>query len=168
MNLTLSYSNPGALETECLAVVVVDQGEKDKPVPAILGGNQAIQNAASDLLSSGEVSGKTLETVMIHRPQGLKARRLLLVGGGKAKDFSTSELRKLAGTAVRYVKPKQIHSLAVLLPDTAPGSADSVKAAVEGSYVGNFDSDTYKSDRKNQQIEDLTLLLPGNADRGAM
>jgi len=168
MNITLSYSNPAELETECLAVVIVDQGEKDKPAPVVLGGNQAVQNAASDLLTSGEVSGKMFETVMIHRPTGLKARRLLLVGGGKAKDFSLSELRKLAGTAVRFLKPKQIRSLAFLLPDMASGAADAVKAAVEGAYVGNFDPDTYKSDRKDQLIQEITLLAPAGSDRVAI
>jgi leucyl aminopeptidase len=168
MKTTLSYSNPAGLETECLAVVVVDQGEKDKPAPTVLGGNQAVQSAASELLASGEVSGKMFETAVIHRPQGLKARRLLLVGGGKAKDFSSSELRKLAGTAVRYLKPKQIRSLVFLLPDIASGAADAVKAAVEGAYVGNFDPDTYKSDRKDQRIEELTLLTPASADRVAL
>ncbi len=168
MKTTLSYTNPAETDAECLAVVIVDQGEKDKPAPVVLGGNQAVQSAASDLLVSGEVSGKMFETVMIHRPQGLKARRLLLVGGGKGKDFSLSELRKLAGTAVRFLKPKQIRSLAFLLPDTASGAADAVKAAVEGAYVGNFDSDTYKSDRKDQLIQEITLLAPAGADRGAI
>ena len=168
MKITLSYSNSAELETECLAVVIVDQGEKDKPAPVVLGGNQAVQNAASDLLTSGEVSGKMFETVMIHRPTGLKARRLLLVGGGKAKDFSLSELRKLTGTAVRFLKPRQIRSLAFLLPDLASGAADAVKAAVEGAYVGNFDPDTYKSDRKDQLIQEITLLAPAGADRGAL
>ena len=85
MKTTLSYSNPADFQTECLAVVVVDQGEKDKPAPAILGADQTVQSAAADLLASGEVSGKALETVVIHHPQGLKARRLLLVGGGDRK-----------------------------------------------------------------------------------
>jgi len=168
MKTTLSYSNPAELETECLAVVVVDQGEKDKPAPSLLGGNQAIQSAASDLVASGEVSGKMLDTIMVHRPQGLKARRLLLVGGGKAKDFSLSELRKLAGTALRFLKPRKIRSLAFLLPEIVSGAADAVKAAVEGAYVGNFDPDTYKSDRKDQLIQELTLLAPVSADRGAI
>jgi leucyl aminopeptidase len=168
MKITLSYANPAETEAECLAVVVVDRGEKDKPAPAILGGSQAVQNAASDLLASGEVTGKILETVMVHRPQGLKARRLLLVGGGKANDFSSFELRKVAGTAVRFLKPKQIRSLAFLLPEVSTGAADAVKAAVEGAYVGNFDPDTYKSDRKDQLIQELTLLAPAGADRGAL
>jgi leucyl aminopeptidase len=168
MKTTLCYANPAETETECLAVVVVDRGEKDKPAPAILGGSQAVQNAASDLLASGEVTAKIFETVMVHRPQGLKAGRLLLVGGGKAKDFSSFELRKLAGTAVRFLKPKQIRSLAFLLPEMTSGAADTVKAAVEGAYVGNFDADTYKSDRKDQRIEEFTLLAPAGADRGAL
>jgi len=168
MKTTLSYSNPAEVPTECLAVVVVDQGENDKPAPAILGGNQAVQSAAADLLSSGEVSGKALETVVIHHPQGLKARRLLLVGGGKATDFSSSELRKLAGTALRFLKPRKIRSLAFLLPEMPSGAADTVKAAVEGAYVGDFDADTYKSDRKDQRIEELTLLAPASAERAAL
>jgi len=167
MKTALSYSNPAELETECLAVVMVDQGEKNKPAPAVLGGNQAVQNAASDLLASGEVSGKMFETVMVHRPQGLTARRLLLVGGGKAKDFSLSELRKLTGTALRFLKPRKIRSLAFLLPEVA-STADAVKAAVEGAYVGNFDPDTYKSDRKDQLIQELTLLAPAGTDRDAL
>ena len=168
MKTVLSYSNPADVETECLAVVVVDQGEKDKPAPAVLGGNQAVQSAAAELLTSGEVSGKMFETVVIHRPQGLKARRLLLAGGGKAKDFSSSDLRKLAGTALRYLKPKQIRSLALLLPEVPSETADAVKAAIEGAYVGDFDADTYKSDRKDQRIEELTLLVPASADRAAL
>ena len=168
MKTVLSYSNPADVETECLAVVAVDQGEKDKPAPTILGGNQAVQSAAAELLTSGEVSGKMFETVVVHRPQGLKARRLLLVGSGKAKDFSSSDLRKLAGTALRYLKPKQIRSLALLLPDMPSGTADAVKAAIEGAYAGDFDADTYKSDRKDQRIEELTLLAPASADRTAL
>jgi leucyl aminopeptidase len=168
MKTALSYSNPAEFDSECLAVVVVDRGEKDKPAPAILGGNQAVASAAADLLAGGEVSGKMFETTVIHRPQGLKAKRLLLVGGGKAKDFSSSELRKLVGTALRYLKPKQIRSLAFVLPEMATGAADTVKSAVEGAWVGDFDSDTYKSDRKDQHIGELTLLAPASADHVAL
>jgi len=168
MKTILSYCNPAELDTECLAVVVVDQGDKDKPAPAILGGDQAVQKAASELLTSGEVSGKMFETVVIHRPQGLKARRLLLVGAGKAKDFSSYDLRKLAGTALRFLKPRKLRSLALLLPEMPSGVADTVKAAVEGAYVGDFDADIYKSDRKDQRIGEVTLLAPVGADRAGL
>jgi leucyl aminopeptidase len=165
MKIALFYSNPAEVETECLVAVVVDQGEKDKPHPTLLTEDTAVQKAASELLASGEISGKLFETVMMHRPSGLKARRLLLVGGGKAKYFSAHELRKLAGTAVRVLKPKQIRALSFLLPVLESGAPDAVKAIVEGAFVGNFDPDTYKSDRKDQRIDELTIVAPATADR---
>lgn len=165
MKIALSYAAPAEIDTECLAAIVVDQEEKNTPVPVLLGGDSALRPAAGELLASGEVSGKSCETVLVHRPQGVKARRLLLVGGGKGKDFSAFDLRKAAGTAVRYVKPKKIRSLAILLPELATGATDAVKAVVEGAFVGNFDPDTYKSDRKDQQVEELTVVAPAMADR---
>ena len=101
MNTKLSFSVPSQVETECLVVVVLDRGEKDKPSVTIELSDAAVRDAAKDVISSGEVTGKNFETTLLHRPAGLKAKRLLLLGGGKAKHFSAAELRKLAGAAVR-------------------------------------------------------------------
>ena len=161
MKTTLSFSAPAELETECLVVAVVDEGEKDKPQPRILSSDKAVQSAAADLLSSGEVSGKLFETVMMHRPGGLRARRLLFVGGGKAKNFTSHELRKLAGTATRFLKPKNIRTFAVALPQLESGDELSARAVIEGAFIGNFDPDTYKSDRKDQRVEELTIVAAG-------
>src|SRR5438270_8615667 len=132
MNVKLLFDPAAQLETECLAVAVVDEGSAKDPKPVLLTDDAAVRNAAADLLSSGEVTGKIFETVMVHRPQGLKARRLLLIGGGKAKNFSAYELRKVAGTAVRFLKPKAITSLAFLTPSNWGGNAD---LAAQSTYV---------------------------------
>src|ERR1700759_5015424 len=108
MKINLSQSAPAELETECLAVVVLDRGEK-KEIKAFVDTSDAIvTEAAAEVINSGEVTGKIFETNLLHRPAKLKAKRLLLIGGGKAKNFSLFELRKLAGTAVRFLKPKGI------------------------------------------------------------
>src|SRR5947209_11041043 len=111
MQTSLSVSNAASIETECLAVAVVDTGDKDSRAE-LLAASDAVRAAAAELIASGEVTGKIFEAVMIHRPQGLQAKRLLLVGGGKAKNFSSYELRKVAGTAVRFLKPKGIRNVA--------------------------------------------------------
>jgi len=49
-----------------------------------------------------------LEVTLLHFPQGLAAQRLLILGAGKKDKFGTAELRKLAGTAVRTLKSKQV------------------------------------------------------------
>jgi len=179
MNTKLSSSVPSQLETDCLVVVVLDSSkldsskedhsEKDKPAPAVECADAAVREAAKDVIASGEVTGKSFETTLLHRPAGLKAKRLLLVGGGKAKNFSAAELRKLAGAAVRTLKSKSIRSFAFALPanGTAAGVSanDAVRAIVEGAFVGNFDPGYYKSDRddKDQKIDAVTIVVLGDA-----
>ena len=65
-----------------------NNGDKsDKPDPRLQTGDKAVIAAAADLIASGEVTGKMLETTLLHKPAGLKAKRLLLIGGGKAKSL---------------------------------------------------------------------------------
>ena len=161
MKTTLSLSSPALLETECLVAVVLDRGEKDKMDAFVSASDNAVLQAASAVIASGDVAAKMFETIWLHAPSGLKAKRLLLVGGGKSKAFSTAELRKLAGAAVRALKPRSLRSLAFLLPEAIP-AADGVRAVVEGAIVGDFDPDTYKSDRKDQSVHSITVVTSGN------
>jgi leucyl aminopeptidase len=175
MNTNLSSSVPSQLETDCLVVVVLDRSEdrqksdrseKDKPAPALESSDAAVREGAMDVLSSGEVTGKAFETTLLHNPTGLKAKRLLLLGGGKAKAFSAAELRKLAGAAVRTLKGKSIRTFAFVLPESAVAANEGVRAIVEGAFVGDFDPGYYKSDRKDkdndQKIDEVTVVVPGD------
>ena len=68
-----------------------------------------------ELYDSGEFTGKALEIAILHHPAGFKAKRLVLAGGGKREKFDASELRKLTGAAVRTLKSKGVHSIALAL-----------------------------------------------------
>ena len=114
MKTNLSFSTPAEVETECLVAIVLDRtekdktektcGNKDKPQVSIETSDAAVKDAAADVIAGGEVTGKPFETTLLHRPAKLKAKRLLLLGGGKAKTFSAFDLRRLAGAAVRTLK----------------------------------------------------------------
>jgi leucyl aminopeptidase len=41
----------------------------------------------------------------------------------------------------------------------------AVKNIIEGAFVGNFDPDTYKSDRKDQQIDSFTVVASSSYDQ---
>src|SRR6185437_7897475 len=170
MKTEISFSSPSQVETECLVAVVLDRGENGKSNPSLQTSDKAVSAAAADLLASGELTGKIFETTLIHRPQGVKAKRLLLVGGGKAANFSGYELRKLAGTAVRFLKPRSIRAFTFIAPEGWSGgdAADAVKAVAEGAFVGNFDPDTYKSDRKDQRVEQMTVVAPGKQEEARL
>ncbi len=150
-----------------MVAVVLDHstssGEKDKkPDLKVSTSDPAVQAVAADLLSSGEVSGKNFETNLLHKPVSLKAKRLLLISGGSAKKFSSYDLRRIAGTAVRCLKSRGIRSFAFIAPAGIPAE-DSVRAIVEGAHVGNFDPDYYRSDRKDQKIDELIVIASGEA-----
>src|SRR5271157_2508068 len=171
MNITLSTALASQIETECLVVTVVDAAEKsdnganDKPLPQLLTDDAAVSAAAADLIASGEVTGKAMESTLLHKPAGLKAKRLLLVGGGKAKSFAASDVRKIAGAALRAIKGKDLKSFAIVAPATLGiSAAEAAKVIVEGAYVGSFDPDYYKSDRKVQSIDELTIIAPASSD----
>ena len=161
MKINLSFSTPAEVQTECLAVVVLDQSSNEKPEASATTTDGAVHAAAEEVIASGELSGRIFETALVHHPANLKARRLLLLGGGKANKFSSFELRKLAGAAVRFLKPRGLRELAFVVPESIPAE-EAAKAVVEGAFVGDYDPDTYKSDRKNQKTESLTVVAQGN------
>src|SRR6266852_4537965 len=158
MKTNLSFSTSAEVETECLVAVALDRGEKDRPQISIETSDAAVKDAATDVIASGEATGKAFETTLLHHPAKLKAKRLLLLGGGKAKVFSAFELRRLSGAAVRTLKSRGLRSFAFITPEVGLKAEDAVKAIVEGAFVGNFDPDYYKSDRKDQKIDALTVV----------
>jgi leucyl aminopeptidase len=173
MRTQLSFAPLSGIETEVLAVLAVDQqtakGTDAKPQPVLLTADAAVQAAASAVLASGEFKAGTNETLLLHAPAGVAAKRLLIVGLGKQAKITVHLVRNAAGAAVRFVKPRGIRELVFALPvaDAFSGAASS-RAAVEGAILGDFDSDTYRSERKDQSVESFTLAAPVDSDGSAL
>jgi leucyl aminopeptidase len=172
MKTNLNFSNPAEVETECLVAVVLDRAEKDraeknrpekdKPQVTVESTDTGVKEAAAEVVASGEITGKMFESTLLHHPAKLKAKRLLLLGGGKARSFSAFDLRRLAGVAVRTLKSRGLRSFAMIAPEAGLKAEEAVKAIVEGAFVGIFDSNTYQSDRKDQTIDVLTVVARGD------
>ncbi len=173
MRTQLSFAKVSGIETELLAVLATDtqtaKGPGAKPLPVLLTADPAVKAAAAAVLGSGEYKGGANETLLLHAPAGLAARRLLIVGLGKQAKATVHSVRRAAGTAVRFAKPRGIRELTLALPeaDELP-SAACARTAVEGAFVGDFDPDTYRSDRKDQSIESFTLAAGAKTEKKAM
>jgi leucyl aminopeptidase len=100
---------------------------------------------------------------LVHAPRGLKSARLLLVGAGKREKFDVAMLRKLAGAALRYLKSRSVKKFAFVLRETE--SAESAAQAIaEGALTANFESDKYKTDKKDAKSVD-SIVLAGVSDQ---
>ena len=173
MKTQLSFASLSEIKTELLAVLAVDtQTSKEpgaKPQPAMLTADPAVQAAAAQVLASGEYKAGANETLLLHAPAGLAAKRLLLVGLGKQAKATVHLVRNAAGTAVRFTKPRGIKELVLALPVAGElAIAPCARAAIEGAFVGDYDPDTYRSDRKDQSVQSFTLAAPASADKKAL
>jgi leucyl aminopeptidase len=179
MRTEISFAPIAGIATELLAVLAVDtQTAKGpnadpgaKPQPTLLTTDAAVEAAAAEVLVTGEYKAGANETLLIHAPAGLAAKRLLIVGLGKLAKATVHGVREAAGTAVRFAKPRGIRELAFALPSSegllhAMVPKAVARAAVEGALVGDFDGDTYRSERKDQSIQTLTVAA-ADADRAA-
>ncbi len=169
MNTKLLFQDPAGLATPLLTVFAVDIAtSKDAlPSPALLTTSDAIAGVAAPWLTSGEFKAAANETLLLHAPANLRAERLLIVGLGKAASLTAHEVRKGAGVAVRFCKPRGLHDLAFSFPEDralADEHLDSLpceltaRALLEGALLADFDIDFYRSDRKDLTIHNLTVI----------
>ena len=54
MKTDLSLANPAEIETECLVVVVLDHGSKDKTEVSLETSDVAIKDATAEVMASGQ------------------------------------------------------------------------------------------------------------------
>ena len=73
--------------------------------------DRALQGAISALIADGEIKGKKGEMTLVHTLGKLTARRVLLVGLGKAEDLSLDVVRGAAGEAARFLRNKGFASV---------------------------------------------------------
>src|SRR5579884_1180412 len=151
MESKLTYQPFDRAEGDAIAVVLF---EDETVLPAEL---QFASAWLDDLRSSGEFSGKSGELAILHRPQGLAAKRLAVAGGGKKAACDSAVLRRAAGSTVRALKQKGVKTLAWWL---GAGEADAV---IEGALLGNFEPDLYKTSAKDSKsLEAFHVVAAAN------
>jgi len=135
MDIQLTNQPVESIATEALVVVTF---EKDDAPPPFLAG----------LAASGDLPGKLYETATFHALAGVKAKRVVAIGGGKRDKFGAYQLRRAAGVAVRLLKPKTFAEI-VFVPSGVEDAAAAVQASVEGAVVADFDPGRYKTEGRN-------------------
>ncbi|MGC2638068.1 MAG: leucyl aminopeptidase [Acidobacteriaceae bacterium] len=167
MNVNFQSNPLSALQTELLVVFAVDSasGKQDKADVRLLTSKAAVRRAAEAVLEGGEFKAELCETLLLHAPAGLAAGRLLIMGLGKLAKLTPHEVRKGAGLAVRYCKPRGWRSLAIAVPVADALEAQlTIRALAEGAILADFDSDTYRSDRKDRSVQRVELVAHSPAD----
>jgi leucyl aminopeptidase len=168
MDITLITTPASELETGALVALAFSKAKNGEektsdtpPETSVAGLDAAVGGWVSAVYAEREFTGKSLETVVLHRPAGLKAARLVLAGGGSKSKFGACEARKLAGGLLRKLKGKGVSDFALCLEGDL-ATEPLLEALTEGFILGDFEPDTLKTDPKKteKKIDRIRLSIP--------
>jgi leucyl aminopeptidase len=162
MELILCTTPAAEIETDALAAIGFAK-EKEAPLkgPLLAPLDHLTGGWISEAYSSGEFPGKQFETAMLHRPAGLKAKRLLLAGGGDAAAFGPAMMRQSAGAALRTLQSRGARDIAFRLEDEQAAEA-MIEALAEGLLLAAFEPDRYKTgkEKDDKRVTRVVLSVP--------
>jgi leucyl aminopeptidase len=164
MDIQTSAGNFTDAEVQALAVVVFKDEKADEGFLREL--DAQVNGLIRSVLESGEFKGKEGETVYLHLAgdQGrIKAKRLLLIGGGERGDFKKASVAQAAGTAARALRSRNVKSVGLILRDSQNVEAETA-AAIEGALMSLFDTDSYRTIDRDEKTIDKFVVIASNAN----
>jgi leucyl aminopeptidase len=126
-----------------------------------LGGPVTFQNLLRRV-GPKEFRGADRQLFLLHTAGKLAPQRILLVGLGKRKNFTTETLRRATGLAAKKLRDSGIQRAALQVPENLD---DSLRAVVEASLLATYKFRQFKPDDNDAtDLKSLTLCLPARAD----
>lgn len=136
-------------ETEVLVLTVFE--DELKQIDYLSGLDEKLNGKLSRMIESGEIQGKYREFTLLH-VDGIGAKRLLIMGLGKNKDFSLDRIRSIAANSARYARRINVREIAIHdFSHCSVSPGDCAAALVEGVILGMYRFDKYKSKKKNAE-----------------
>jgi len=101
LEFALNATAPAAANVDCVVVGAFADGSLTPAAQAI---DAASGGRIAALAKSGDVSGKTGRTVLLHDLAGIAAPRVLVIGLGEAGKFGVAQYLKAVGDAARTLR----------------------------------------------------------------
>jgi leucyl aminopeptidase len=146
MDVLLRQGNLAARPAGSIAIGVFE-GER-----ALTGAAAAVDRAAGGAISAlrrtRDFSGRFLETVVLY-PSGLRARRVIVVGLGRASELTEQRVRLVAAQSARRARELGARTLATVGHGAGRGGLDparTAQAVAEGSVLGHYRFSAYRTE----------------------
>jgi leucyl aminopeptidase len=161
VEFSIKQSSPDKQRSNCV-VVGVFEGGKLSPSAQLL--DKAAKHALSDLITHGDVSGKSATTLLLHKLPGIAADRVLLVGLGKASELTNKisvDILRATFTALNGTPAKDA-TLYLLDEGFGKNSEWLLKHAVFAAAESIYRSDSLKSKpAKAATLKNITFATLG-------
>ncbi len=108
-------------------------------------------------LNSGEFKAKSESLLLIHMPDKIKPKRILLTGLGKKNKITRERVRKTGGIASSYLNKMGFNKIALSTRTIETGDI-SPADFLEGSLLSVYSFEKYKKVEKKNGIKDFTII----------
>jgi leucyl aminopeptidase len=154
----LKSGRPAEVDTDLLFVPLF---EGESPATAVADLDNATGGFAQRAVETGEFQARPFE-LFLTPLSGWKAARVALIGAGKAADFDTERLRKLATAAALAGRQRRLKRVAFLSRGGGEPAA-AVQAITEGLVMASHSADAYKSDDRSCPPLEQALVVTGES-----
>ncbi|MBN1920742.1 MAG: leucyl aminopeptidase [Anaerolineae bacterium] len=133
-----------------------------EPAGATGAVDAALGGAIRALIAAGDFRGKRNEVAVLYPVGKFPARRVLLVGLGKAEKFSVEAVRQVAATVARKARDLGVTQLHTVVHGTGIGDIEAevaAQAVVEGTILGLYRYQELKTQLDDVRLDPETLVL---------
>ncbi len=149
--MEISFDRLRSFGEGALAVGVLDGGKLTDPAASV---DDATGGVVSRALAAGRFRGQTGHSLELLVPAGIKPTRVVLLGLGKAEDFTTAAAERLAASLVGRlsVGGEETLTIAIERPKKAPLSEAELAAHIAlGAKLRSYRFDHYRSVREEER-----------------
>ncbi len=140
MEVKVVAGDVAKIETGAVILSIFEGGRPEAGLAAV---DKALAGAVSQLISQGEIKGKSGEITLIHTMGKLPATRIVIVGLGKQKELTLDKVRGAVAEVCRFLRKRGVDSAATVLlgAGTADISRETAALAItEGALLGTYSS----------------------------
>ncbi|MEW8977460.1 MAG: leucyl aminopeptidase [Symbiobacterium sp.] len=146
--------------TEIAVDVLILPLTEGTPAPAEV--NEALDGLCAQVVGA-DFKGEMGETVLLYTAGKLPARKVLLLGLGKAEKVTNRSLRRAAGIGARAARRSGGRSIAFAQPQSvALAPAEAARFITEGVLHGLYRLPSWKTERKEQPEVEAVQILGGD------
>ncbi len=124
--------------------------------------DQALDGAISDLIAGGDFTGKANDVAVLYPRGSITARRVLVVGLGKADKLNVEVVRRAAASAIKRARDLNARHVATIVHGAGIGGlavGQAAQATAEGSLLALYRFEASKRKEEDEKhVESLTIV----------
>lgn len=164
MEYAVSGKNVATLRSDCVVLVLNKGADAPQQLPA------KTRQQIREVMDDGDFSGAQHQTVMLRQPEGLAARRLLLVGTGTQHTLTMPAWGRLIGAMVRVLCHSGARNAALVTDNLSVADHDDMALIRESARMleeATYRFDTFRSKKSSEpvQLRRWRFMTSGTANR---